>query len=84
VDLVLWLLKIGIQIQEREKLLFINMIIAYSIIGIKVSTRNCLNWLSHKSNFIILKHKMDKKVREGFGRKRRMSLTKARGKKNKL
>jgi hypothetical protein len=59
-----------------------GVIITHSILGIEVGTRNSLNLLIYKSNFDVLKNKIDKPARKEFG-KRKLPLMKARGKKNK-
>jgi hypothetical protein len=70
-------------IKEGEGLLFMDVIIGHSIIGIEVGTRNSFVQFIHKSNFVILKNKIDKEARKRCVRMRKMPLTKAGGKKNK-
>jgi hypothetical protein len=57
-------------------------IIAHSVMGIEVGRKDSLNLFLHKSNFDILKNKIEKKARKGFRRKKKMPLTVARDKKN--
>jgi hypothetical protein len=72
-----------IQIKKGKGLLFMDRIIAHSITSIEVGARNILHLLVHKSNFDVLKNMMDKEAQKEFRRKRMISLTMVRDKKNK-
>jgi hypothetical protein len=61
-----------------------RQLIAHYVTSIEVGARQSLNLLLLRSNFDILKNKIDKETRKRFGRKKKIPLTKVRDKKNKM
>jgi predicted metal-dependent RNase len=51
--------------------------------GIEIGIRNSLYLFVYKSNFDLLKNKIDKEARKEFERKKKMCLTNTGGKRNK-